>query len=370
MIKAHKIRLNPTPEQEAYFRRAAGTARFVYNWGLARWIRLYEAGERPSIWQIKQEFNAIKGEQFPWVYEVAKDVAENAFFNLAKAFKNFFESHNGQRKGEKVGYPRFKSKKRSKLSFSLNNDKFKVDGHWLRVPKLGWVNMAETLRFEGKILGATPSKQADWWYVSVHVEVEDSEPIDFLNESVGIDLGLKSLAVLSDGTEFENQELLRSELRKLKRLNRELSRRQPGSNRWRKTQRKLARLHKRIADRRNDTIHKMTTEIARSYRLIGIEDLNLKGMLKNRRLALSLSDAAMGEICRQLVYKSAWFGGQVVKVDRFFASSKTCSECGHVNHDLQLSDRRWTCQGCGTIHDRDWNASKNIEVEALRLVGA
>jgi putative transposase len=114
----------------------------------------------------------------------------------------------------------------------------------------------------------------------------------------------------------------------------------------------------------------MTTEIARSYRLIGIEDLNLKGMLKNRRLALSLSDAAMGEICRQLVYKSAWFGGQVVKVDRFFASSKTCSECGHVNHDLQLSDRRWTCQGCGTIHDRDWNASKNIEVEALRLVGA
>jgi putative transposase len=119
MIKAHKIRLNPTPEQEAYFRRAAGTARFVYNWGLARWIRLYEAGERPSIWQIKQEFNAIKGEQFPWVYEVAKDVAENAFFNLAKAFKNFFESHNGQRKGEKVGYPRFKSKKRSKLSFRV-----------------------------------------------------------------------------------------------------------------------------------------------------------------------------------------------------------------------------------------------------------
>lgn len=114
----------------------------------------------------------------------------------------------------------------------------------------------------------------------------------------------------------------------------------------------------------------MTTEIARSYRLIGIEDLNVKGMLKNRRLALSLADAAMGEICRQLVYKSTWFGGLLVRVDRFFASSKTCSECGHVNHDLQLSDRRWTCQGCGTIHDRDWNASKNIEVEALRLVGA
>jgi len=337
---------------------------------------LYESGEQPSIWQIKKEFNAIKGEQFPWVYDVAKDVAENAFFNLSAAFQNFFASHQGQRNGEpglaatpgRVGYPRFKSRKRDKLSFGLNNDKFKVDGHWLWVPKLGWVNMAEELRFEGKILGATISKQADWWYVSVHVEVEDSEPIDFPNESVGIDLGLKSLAVLSDGTEFENQELLRSELRKLKRLNRELSRRQPGSHRWRKTQRKLARLHRCIADRRYDTIHKMTTEIARSYRLIGIEDLNVKGMLKNRRLALSLSDAAMGEICRQLVYKSAWLGGHVVKVDRFFASSKTCSECGHVHHDLQLSDRHWTCQGCGTIHDRDWNASKNIELEALRLV--
>lgn len=139
---------------------------------------MYESGEQPSIWQIKKEFNAIKGEQFPWVYDVAKDVAENAFFNLSAAFQNFFDGCQGERKGEQVGYPRFKSKKRSKQSFSLNNDKLKVDGHRLRVPKLGWVNMAETLRFEGKILGATFSKQADWWYVSVPMEVEDSEPID------------------------------------------------------------------------------------------------------------------------------------------------------------------------------------------------
>jgi len=370
MIKAHKIRLNPTPDQKTYFRKAAGTARFVYNWGLARWIELFEAGEKPSVWQIKKEFNAIKSEQFPWVYDVAKDVAENAFFNLAAAFKNFFESHNGERQGEKVGYPRFKSRKRSKLSFGLNNDKVKVDGHRLWVPKLGWVNMTEALRFDGKLMGAIISKQADWWYVSIHVEVEDPEAIDFPHEVVGIDLGLRSLAVLSDGTEFENQKLLRSELRKLKRLNRELSRRQAGSNRWRKTKGKLARLHKRIADRRSDAIHKMTTQVAKTYRVIGIEDLNTKGMIKNRRLSLSLADAAFGEIARQLEYKSAWFGGQVVKVDRFFASSKTCSDCGYVNQELRLSDRHWTCQGCGILHDRDWNASKNIEFEALRLVGA
>lgn len=206
------------------------------------------------------------------------------------------------------------------------------------------------------------------WYVSISVNMDDPEPVDFPNESVGIDLGLKSLAVLSDGTVFENQKLLRSDLNKLKRLNRELSRRQEGSHRWWKTKRKLARFHKRIADRRGDVVHKMTAEIAETYRIIGIEDLNVKGMIKNRRLSLSLSDAALGEIGRQVQYKSKWHGGVAVKVDRFFASSKTCSDCGHINRDLELSDRQWACQACGTIHRRDFNASKNIEAEALRLV--
>jgi len=195
------------------------------------------------------------------------------------------------------------------------------------------------------------------------------EPVDFPQASVGIDLGGKSLGVLSAGPVYENQGPLRSELSKLKRLNRELARRQEGSHRWHRTKRQLARLHNKIKARRADALHKMTTEIARTYRLIGIEDLYVKGMVKNQRLALSISDAALGEARRQLKYKAEWFGGQTIKVGRFFASSKLCSECGHVNHALTWSDRQWACQDCGTVHDRDWNAAKNIEAEMLRLAG-
>jgi len=316
---------------------------------------------------LKKEFNAIKGEQFPWVYDVTKCASDGAFFNLAKAFKNYYDWQNGKRNGEQVGFPKFKSKKRSIPSFYLQNDHIRLDGHWIRIPKLGWVNMAEELRFDGKIMSATVSKDAGHWYVSISVELEKPGPVDFPQESVGIDFGVKSLGVLSDGTVYENQGLLRSELNKLKRLNRELSRRQEGSNRWNRTKRKLARFHKKVKDRRADILHKMTTEIAQTYRLIGIEDLYVKGMLRNHRLALSLSDVALGKARRQLEYKSEWFGGQTIRVDRFFASSKLCSDCGMKNDELQLSDRQWACRGCGSLHDRDWNASKNIEAEMLRI---
>lgn len=363
MIRAHKIRLNPTPEQEDYFRRCAGTARFVYNWGLAAWKEQYDNGEKPSALSLKKQFNAIKGEQFPWVYEVAKDVAENAFTNLGAAYKRFF---SGQNK-----YPRFKSRKRRKLSFGLNNDKFRVDGHWLKVPKLKTlVNMAEPLRFDGKIMAGVVSESGGHWYIAITVEIPAPDPVVHPVKSAGIDLGLKTLATLSDGTEFENQKFYRSELNKLKRLNRELSRRQEGSNRWWRTKRKLQRFHAKVRSRRLDAIHKMTTRIAKTYRVVGVEDLHVAGMARNRKLALSISDASMGEVLRQIGYKSEWFGGQVQKVGRFFASSKTCSGCGHKNTELALSDRRWGCQGCGSIHDRDFNASVNIEIEALRLAGA
>ena len=370
MIRAHKIRLNPTPAHEVYFRKAAGTARFVYNWALARWQDTHHtSAQGPSPLELKRQFNSLKGEQFPWVYEVAKDVAEGAFFNLSAALKNYQDSKEGKRKGEKIGLPRFKSKKRSKLSFRLNNDKFIVRGHHLYVPKLGWVNMAEALRFQGKILGAVVSKVIDRWFVSIQVDIAKPQPVQFTHASIGIDLGLKTLATLSDGAAFENQKLLRSDLTTLRKLNRSLSRRQQGSHRWKKAQGKLGRFHKRIADRRNDLIHKMTTTIAMTYRIIGVEDLHIKGMGKYRRLALALSDASLGTILRQLVYKAEHYGGQVVQVGRFFASSKMCSACGHVNKSLTLSVRQWTCQCCGVSHDRDWNASKNIELRSIASRG-
>jgi putative transposase len=361
--------MNPTPEQETYFRKAAGTARFVYNWGLNQWNEQYQAGGKPSIKTLKEQFNAIKREQFPFVVEVAKDVAENAFINLGKSFTNFFDSVKGKR-SDKVGYPKFKNKKRSKASFGLNNDKFHVDGHNLYVPRLGLVNMAETLRFVGKIMSGTVSCVAGNWYISITVEIEQPVSVQFKEKSVGIDFGVKTLATLSNEQKYENQALLRKELNELKRLNRQLSRRVEGSNRWYKTKQKLAEFHERIKAKRLDFIHKMTTGITRTFERIGLETLNIKGMVRNRKLALSISDASMGEVVRQIEYKSQAAGGKVVKVGRFYASSKTCHDCGAINQTLTLSDRTWTCQSCGTIQQRDWNAAKNIEQEALRLAYA
>ncbi len=370
MIKAHKIRLNPTPEQDRYFRKAAGTARFVYNWGLAEWQRhkVEQPGQAYGVMAIKKDFNALKAEQFPWVYDVAKDVAEGALANLAAALKNYFDSKNGKRRGRKMGFPKFKSKKNKRQSFRLNNDKIAAEGHHFYVPKLGWVNMAEPLRWEGKILGAVVSQTAGRWYVSISVEMDKPEPVQFTKPSVGADLGVKTLVVLSDGVEYENQVPLRSELKHLKHLSRCLSRRIVGSKRWYRAKRQLERFHERIANRRADYVHKTTTEIARTYAVIGLEDLNVAGMLKNRRLALSISDACFGEIRRQLTYKSDWLGGQVVAIDPFYPSSRRCFDCGTVNLELALGDRAWTCANCGAVHERDHNAARNIEVEALRIV--
>src|ERR1700745_2751650 len=201
MIKAHKIRLHPTPEQANYFARAAGTARFTFNWAGAEWKRQYEAGGKPSALALRTQFNEIKKAQFPWVYDVTKCAVEGAFMDVAAAFKNCFE---GRKAGRKTGFPKFKTKRRSRQSFYLANDKFTVGDHWIDVPKLGRVNMAESLRFTGKILSARISKQASWWWVSITVERPDEIPLT-TSPPVGVDVGLNRLATLSDGQKFEKQ---------------------------------------------------------------------------------------------------------------------------------------------------------------------
>jgi len=228
MIKAHNIRLHPTPEQASSFVRAAGTARFTFNWARAEWQRQYEAGGKPNAMALKKQFNAIRREQFPWTYETTKCAIE------------------GRKAGRKTGYPQFKSKKRSRQSFYLANDKFTVGDHWIVVPKVGRVNMAEALRFSGKILSARISKTADWWFVSITVELPDVVPVN-AHPPIGIDVGLNRLATLSDGRRFENQRPLRHFLRKLRRVNKALARRSKGGQNWHKTKRKLGRLHYRIA---------------------------------------------------------------------------------------------------------------------------
>jgi putative transposase len=228
--------------------------------------------------------------------------------------------------------------------------------------------MAEALRFAGKIMGAVVSKEAGRWYVSISVEMDRPGSFCFPRFSAGMDMGLKVLVVLSDGTQYENQVLLRSELTHLKRLSRRLSRRQKGSKLWWRAKDQLGRFHERIANQWADYLHKLTTQLASTYAVLGMENLNVAGMLRNHRLALSLADASFGEIRRQLQYKSDWFGGRVVRIDRFYPSSQLCSVCGVKYPGLRLEDREWTCQKCGMHHDRDVNAARNIHAEALRLL--
>jgi putative transposase len=370
LIKAHKIRLNPTPEQTNYFARAAGTARFVWNWALAEWNRQYEAGEKPTALKLKKQFNEIRREQFPWTWDVTKNASDQPFLDLGKAFTAFFE---GLKNGKRKGRPKFKSKKRSKASFYLANDQFELGDHRMWLPKLGWVNMAENLRFKGKVIGARVTKTADWWFVSITVELPD-EKSNKRTAAVGIDVGLNRLATLSTSEGYENQAFLRTALKKLRQASKRLHRRIKGSKNREKARRQVARLHYRITCLRDDVLHKLTTRIASCYGIIGIEDLNLKGLLRNRRLSRSFSDAALGKLLALLTSKVEQRGGQVIKVGRFFPSSKTCHGCGWKWEEMELSDRIFLCQNPSCAYyqfaqDRDHNAALCILVEALRLVG-
>ena len=369
MILAHKTRLNPTPEQEEYFRKAVGTVRFTYNWGLARWQELYEAGERPSALSLKKEFNRIKGEQFPWVYEVSSRCTEYGFTRLAAAFSNFFRR---VKNGETPGYPKFKSRKNPHQSFYVANTGIKLDGHLCKIPRLGWVNMAEPLRFQGKIMSAIISTDGHRWYISIAVEM-DIEQSPQQGAAVGLDLGVKELLVGRDSNDrtfaLENGHHQKQMLKKLRRLNRQLARREKGSNGWLRTKAKLNRLHAQIKNRRLDAAHKITTELTRNYKVICVEDLNVVGMVKNRHLSRAIADVGWGELVRQLQYKAALNGCEVIKVGRFFASSQTCSGCGAKNTAVKdLSVREWVCPECGATHDRDGNAAANILNEGLRLL--
>jgi len=376
MNRSHVIRLNATPEQDIYFRKACGVARHAFNWALARWKEARAEGKRVKMKDLKVQYNKIKGEQFPWCYEVTKCAPEQAFSDLGQALANYWrmkrEGTQPKRKhprkdGEEAGFPHFKSKKRDRLSFYLANDKCSVDGHVLHVPKLGAINMTEALRLQGKIMSATISYRAGWWFVSIAVEEEHETPAH-RGGAVGVDLGVKNLATTSDGEKFENQKHYRKALGRIKGLSKGLSRKALGSrNRWRTTK-KLAKAHYRVACQRQDALHKMTTHVAKTYALVGLEDLNTKGMLANHCLAQAVSDASFFEVQRQLLYKAEQYGGSVQLVDRWYASSKTCSSCGWIDDDLTLADRVFICQECGLVIDRDLNAAINIRKEALRMI--
>jgi putative transposase len=363
MIVAHKIALDPNDKQATYFARAAGTARFAYNWALAEWQRQYAAWKqdnslpKPSQAALRRQLNAIKREQFPWMLDVTKNAPQMAIIQLGEAFRNFFAG--------RARYPKFR-KKGVHDRFTLTNDQFSVEGSRIRIPHLGWVRMRESLRFAGKIMSATISRVADRWFVSITVDTEDPPKSRAENQgTVGVDLGVAALATLSTGETITGPKPHKALLDRLRRLSRSLSRKQKGSSNRRKARAKLARLHARIANIRSDALHKLTTEITRRFHTIGIEDLNVRGMAKNRRLARSIADMGFFEFRRQLEYKATMRGGVVVVADRWFASSKTCSACGSVQEAMPLSVRQWICPDCGTRHDRDLNAAINLKNMAV-----
>ncbi len=351
MILAHKIRLDPTEKQKRYFRKAAGTARFVYNWGLAEWKRMYQAGENPTAFKIKKTFNAIKRHQFPWVLDVTKCAPEGAFMNLGKAFENFFKG--------RAKHPNFKQKGKHD-SFYLANDTFRVEGKRIRIPKLGWVKMRETLRFSGRIQSAVVSCAAGKWCVSIAVELDHLPPPCKSHAAVGVDLGIHTLATLSTGETWENPRALKSRERRLKRLQRQLAKKQKGSKNRTKARQRLAKQYYKVANVRHDATHKLTSFLASQFGIITIEDLNVNGMLKNHKLAKHIADANFGEIRRQLTYKAELYGNTLHIVDRFFPSSKMCSHCGNINAELTLTDRTYVCKQCGMVNDRDLNAAINL----------
>lgn len=390
---AQKIELVPNNKQKTYFRKAFGCARLAYNWGLAEWQRRYKEGEKCSATDIQKAFDAIKGEQYPFVYEVTKYACARSFANLGKAYKKFFED---LKKGI-VSYPQFKRKKDNQGSFyfaevklsdtNTNSKVFKKMTHneklkrqYLKVPNLGCVKMTRRVRFDGKINGVVISQEGDRYFASFSMMITEDEykrthphVKEIRKEgSVGVDVGIKSALVLSDGIAIESPKPLKKNLRKIKRLSRQLSKRthartkqerlegKKKSNNYRKLSVKLSNAQRRVANIRRDFTQKVTTILTTHYGQIALEDLNVKGMVRNHRLAQAVSDVAFGELSRQIEYKSEYNGVTVKKADRFYPSSKTCSVCGNVKHDLTLKDRTYRCDKCGTVIDRDYNASLNL----------
>lgn len=359
---AHTIRLYPNKAQETFFKKACGCARVAYNYGLSEYQKQRKEGGKPDILEIKKKFNQEKKTLYPWMSETNKDANQQPFINLKSAFTKFFK-HQSK-------YPVFK-KKGIKDSFYISNDKFGVEENKFWIPKLGWVQGAEELRFKGKITSATVKIKADYWFVVISVETENTHAACDNQAVVGVDLGVKVLATLSDGKVIESLHPLRRKLGRLKLLQRWLSRKVKGSSNRKRAIQRVSKVHYEIACLRKDAIDKLTTYLCNNYQVICIEDLNVSGMIKNHCLALSISDAGFGEFRRQLEYKSILNGNTLIFADRWFPSSKTCSGCGHVKQTLKLSEREYICEKCGLTLDRDSNAALNLKqygINKLRAV--
>jgi len=391
VMQAYRFALDPTPRQAHGLASHCGGARFAYNWGLALVkARLDARTEDTDIevpWTLptlRKAWNRAKGEVAPWWAENSKEAYSSGLDALARALSNFSDSKTGRRAGRRVGFPRFKKKGRARdaCRFTTGPIRVEADRHHVTLPRLGALKTHESTRKlarrleagSARILAATISRTADRWYVAFTVEIDRHlPPSNGQSSTVGVDVGTRHLAVVAGpghAPEFvDNPRALQRYQRALARAQRALARRQPGSRGREQARRHVARLHARVVNLRRDHLHKLTTRLAHQHHTVVIEDLHLAGMARNRPLARALADAALGELRRQLGYKTRWYGCRLVVADRWYPSSKTCSGCGLVKAKLALAERTFHCEACGLVLDRDENAARNLAMLAVAASG-
>ena len=379
VIQAYRYALDPTPKQQRALASHCGAARFAFNWGLALVkdrMDARQAGDEVDVpWtlpRLRREWNLAKSDVAPWWEENSKEAYSSGLDSLARAFKNYWDSSNGRRKGARVGFPRFKKRGRAPdtCRFTTGAIRVEPDRHHVTLPRLGKVRTHESTRkltrrveqHTARIRSATISRRAHRWFVSFSVELQREVPATNGKASiVGVDVGVRYLAVTAGpglvAQIEENPRALSQNLRVLARAQRAVGRRKPGSKGHEESRRQVARVHARITNIRCDALHKLTSRLARSHGTVVVEQLNVAGMLRNRHLARSIADASFGQIRRMLTYR---YGSHLHLADRWFASTMTCSACSLVNAKLGLAERTFRCAGCGMVMDRDENAARSL----------